>query len=143
MNLVTSASEAIADQAGEIEVTTRCVTVEKDMFAANGAPLAAEDYVELLVFDTGCGMSLDTRASMFDPFFTTKSAGGGLGLVVVQGIVRSLHGTIHIASEPGKGTAFRVWLPCSNTAASSTCDTKLRTQRTLAPLQGRHPIRGG
>jgi CheY-like chemotaxis protein len=61
-------------------------------------------------------MSAETQARVFDPFFTTKSAGHGLGLAVVNGIVRSLHGKIHLASEPGKGTTFQILLPCDRTA---------------------------
>ena len=47
------------------------------------------------------------RPVSFDPFFTTKSAGHGLGLAVVQGIVRGLGGVIHLESQPGRGSRFR------------------------------------
>jgi CheY-like chemotaxis protein len=56
-------------------------------------------------------MSPETQARMFEPFFSTKFAGRGLGLAVVEGIVRSLDGTIELDSKPGKGTAIRVSLP--------------------------------
>jgi CheY-like chemotaxis protein len=53
------------------------------------------------------------QTRVFDPFFTTKSAGHGLGLAIVDGVVRSLDGKIRLASEPGKGTTFQISLPCS------------------------------
>src|SRR6202008_1984833 len=84
--------------------------------------LAAGDYVQLEVSDTGCGMSPETQARIFDPFFTTKSAGRGLGLAVVHGIVRSLGGGIQIASEPGAGTMVRILLPSAETTAGDTID---------------------
>jgi CheY-like chemotaxis protein len=110
MNLVTNASEAIGDQNGVIRVNTRLVTVRgEDSSGAEG--LAEGDYVKLEVTDTGRGMPPETQIRAFDPFFTTKSAGRGLGLATVQGIVRSLRGTIHLTSKPGKGTTFGVFLP--------------------------------
>src|SRR4029077_20225903 len=66
--------------------------------------------------DTGRGMTPEMQARVFDPFFTTKLAGHGLGLAVVQGIVRSLGGTIRLVSTLGKGTTFQIFLPCAEGA---------------------------
>ena len=120
MNLVTNASDAIGDRDGVIRLTTRRVAVGEESDANLSRTPASHDYVELEVSDTGCGMSSETQAKIFDPFFTTKSAGRGLGLAVVQGIVRSLGGTIHLTSEPGQGTTFRISLPCAETAAEAS-----------------------
>jgi PAS domain S-box-containing protein len=120
MNLVTNASEAIGDRDGIIRLTTRAVTVGP---AANIWASAAEgDYVELAVSDTGAGMSPEIRARVLDPFFSTKSAGRGLGLWVVHGIVQSLGGAIHILSEPGNGTKVQVLLPCTERIADAATE---------------------
>jgi len=111
MNLFTNASEAIGDRDGVIRVTT-ARTIGRESPVASSESLAEGDYVQLEVSDTGRGMTPETQARVFDPFFTTKLAGHGLGLAVVQGIVRSLGGAIRLVSAPGKGTIFRVLLPC-------------------------------
>jgi CheY-like chemotaxis protein len=111
MNLVMNASEAIGDRDGIIRVTTRCVNVGRDSSRHILDRLPPGDYVQLEVSDTGCGMSEETQARIFDPFFTTKSGGHGLGLAVVDGIVRGLHGAIYVVSEPTKGTSFQVLMP--------------------------------
>jgi two-component system cell cycle sensor histidine kinase/response regulator CckA len=108
MNLVTNASDALNDRDGKIRVTTRRVAVT----AASSEGLADGDYVQVEVSDTGRGMSKETQAKVFEPFFSTKSAGRGLGLAVVHGIVGRLGGTIRVASEPGNGSVFQVILPC-------------------------------
>ena len=112
MNLVTNGSEAIGERDGVITIRTTWATPGPD-----GLPVSAGNCVQLEVSDTGCGMTLDAQARVFDPFFTTKSAGHGLGLAVVQGIVRGLGGTIHLDSEPSRGTTFRILLPSTGQPA--------------------------
>ena len=109
MNLVTNASQAIGTRDGVIRVSTGRVAAGQAATLAHGS--GERDYLELEVSDNGCGMPLEMQSKVFDPFFTTRSAGHGLGLAVVQGIVRNLGGTIHLASEPGRGTTFRILLP--------------------------------
>jgi PAS domain S-box-containing protein len=118
MNLITNASDAIGDRDGVIRVSTRHVTLIGESAAISSRTLPDGHYVQLEVSDTGRGMSLETQANVFDPFFTTKSAGRGLGLAVVQGIVRSLGGAIRLTSELDKGTTFQMLLPCTETTAA-------------------------
>jgi PAS domain S-box-containing protein len=117
LNLITNASDAIGDRDGVIRVITLGVTLNGESAAASFTSLADGNYVQLEVSDSGHGISTETQAKVFDPFFTTKSAGRGLGLAVVQGIVRSLRGAIHLRSEMDKGTTFKILLPCAERAA--------------------------
>jgi two-component system cell cycle sensor histidine kinase/response regulator CckA len=133
MNLVTNASEAMGDRDGVIRVTTGRVTASRATAVKNG--LAEGDFLQLEVSDTGCGMSQETQARVFDPFFTTKSAGHGLGLAVVDGIVRGLQGTIRIASEAGRGSKFQVLLPFAETTADATSGAMSSTGESPHPSQ--------
>jgi PAS domain S-box-containing protein len=109
MNLITNASDAIGNRPGEVHVSAQLVHI------VDGAvPVPEGDYLRLRVRDTGVGMTREVQAKMFDPFFSTKQAGRGLGLAVVQGIVRGHGGAITVASDVGKGTTFEVLLPCTN-----------------------------
>src|SRR5262249_44678425 len=89
LNLVTNASDAIGGRDGVIRVSLSRVKVGRSPGTISDR-LADGAYLQLEVSDTGRGMSLETQDKVFDPFFTTKSAGHGLGLAVVQGIVRGL-----------------------------------------------------
>jgi two-component system, cell cycle sensor histidine kinase and response regulator CckA len=111
MNLVANARDAIAG-GGRISIRTATVDVAHGAESQRlGVP--AGEYAVLITSDTGCGMDTDTQALVFDPFFTTKErgAGTGLGLSMVQGIIRQSGGAIDVTSSPGVGTTFRILLP--------------------------------
>lgn len=76
--------------------------------------------VEVVVSDTGRGIPAEEIDRIFDPFFSTKPSGQGtgLGLSIAYGIITSHKGTIHVASEVGKGTTFTVRLPVAPAAAA-------------------------
>jgi CheY-like chemotaxis protein len=149
MNLVVNASDALKGREGLIRVSTRCVTVGHDSAGGTWDRVAPGQYVELKVLDTGIGMAPETQARVFDPFFTTKSAGRGLGLPVVHGIVKRLNGTICVCSELTKGTTFQVLLPCAESAHSATADTvagtdevsRLPWEATVLIVEDEHPLR--
>jgi PAS domain S-box-containing protein len=134
MNLVTNASDAMDDQTGVIRVTTRCVKVAHNSSATSER--LAGNCVQLEISDTGRGMSVETQAKVFDPFFTTKSAGHGLGLAVVEGIVRGLAGRIHFTSDVGKGTTFQILIPCSDHAAISSSEAISGIEDSSRPSAG-------
>ncbi len=116
MNLFYNASEAIGDRDGVIRVTTTQVTPGP---LVNSERTAEGTYVQLEVSDTGRGMTDEVQAKVFDPFFTTKATGShGLGLTAVFGIVKRLHGTIRLSSEPARGTIFQVLLPSEESAVA-------------------------
>jgi PAS domain S-box-containing protein len=132
MNLLTNASDAIGDRDGVIRVTTRRVSKGDERTAVSEA-LPEGDYVALEVSDTGRGMSSETQGRVFDPFFTTKSAGRGLGLAVVSGIVRDLGGAIRLTSELGKGTTFQILLPSSEQPGKTKNDAPPAIEAVSGP----------
>jgi PAS domain S-box-containing protein len=69
------------------------------------------DGVWVSVNDTGGGIPQDQINRIFEPFYTTKKKGSGLGLMIVQRIVRAHGGRIELESQVGRGTTFRIWLP--------------------------------
>jgi PAS domain S-box-containing protein len=131
MNLVMNASDAIGEGTGVIRVATSGVKVGHDSLAARPNRLAEGDYVQLEVADTGRGIPSEVRTKVFDPFFTTKTSGHGLGLAIVDGIVRGLGGTIHLTSELGKGTTFRILLPSSKTTTNTTIDATFNREEVV------------
>ncbi len=69
------------------------------------------DAVWVSVTDTGGGIPQEQLNRIFEPFYTTKKKGSGLGLMIVQRIIRAHNGRIELESHVGKGTTFRIWLP--------------------------------
>ena len=110
LNLVINARDAMPD-GGRLDLTLD----EIDLDETAAVPLVegnAGRYVRMSITDTGTGIDEATRARLFEPFFTTKDGKGtGLGLSIVYGIVRQSEGYITVASEPGHGATFSIYLP--------------------------------
>jgi PAS domain S-box-containing protein len=113
MNLCINARDAMPD-GGKLLLKTEHVEISSD-FCSAYPTFKPGSYVVLTVADTGCGMTPEVRQRIFEPFFTTKGVGEGtgLGLAMAYGIVQQHDGTIHVYSEPGKGTTFKIFIPAS------------------------------
>jgi len=131
MNLCFNARDAMP-KGGHLLIETRNAELDA-RYCERRAEAQAGRYIELAVSDTGTGMNPATIERIFEPFFTTKEIGKGtgLGLATVLGIVKQHGGFVDVYSEPGKGTAFRVYLPACEGAAEP-----------LHPVNDA-PVRGG
>jgi CheY-like chemotaxis protein len=97
---------------GTLRVILALEKVDQRRIATIGL-LDPGEYIALTVSDTGCGIAPEVLDRIFDPFFTTKdvAVGTGLGLSLVHGIVAEVGGAIDVASTPGAGSRFTVYLP--------------------------------
>ncbi|CAN5254270.1 hypothetical protein BH11PLA2_BH11PLA2_30540 [soil metagenome] len=119
MGLVSNAGEAVNDNGGQVFIRTRTVQFDpaREPFALIKGDLTPGPRVLLQVEDQGAGMTGTIRSKAFEPFFTTKSAGRGLGLAAVLGIVVDYGGAIGLCSCSGRGTCVSVLLPLADTAS--------------------------
>lgn len=113
MNLGTNAGHAMKAKGGRLEFELDTMEIDLEMSLGMGVP--AGEYVHLVVRDSGKGMSHEVLERIFEPFFTTKGPGRGtgLGLTLVQKIIRRSGGSIKVSSELEHGTTFHIYLPRS------------------------------
>jgi len=111
MNLAINARDAMP-KGGKLQIETRNLILGPHTSGENSR-IPAGSWTTLVVRDTGCGMNEDVLAHLFEPFFTTKEVGKGtgLGLATVHSVVTESGGHVRVASKPGLGTRFRIFLP--------------------------------
>ena len=129
MNLITNAYHAVESTGGAIAVSLR----ESHLATGHSGPASIQPgrYALLTVSDTGCGIDPVLIDKIFDPYFTTKSKekGTGLGLSVVYGIVREHGGDITVASRPGEGTTFSIFIPLMEKSLHTASRAEKETAR--------------
>ncbi len=114
LHLAVNARDAMAG-GGRVTFATREVELGPEDLVGRDEGVRAGRYVELTIADTGGGIPPEVLGRVFDPFFTTKEVGQGtgLGLSAVFGFVKQSGGFLTVASEPGHGTTFRIFLPAA------------------------------
>ncbi len=121
-NLIVNGRDAIHG-IGKISIQTSNLDLDAT-YAGTHAECRPGHYVLLAVSDTGGGMEEAVKARIFEPFFTTKELGKGtgLGLATVFGIMKQNGGLIHVYSEPGCGSTFKLYLPRAEVQADATSE---------------------
>ncbi|MDO9391061.1 MAG: PAS domain S-box protein, partial [bacterium] len=112
MNLGINARDAMP-QGGKLIFSTDLINLDKEYILQRNYKVEPGHYIQISVDDTGSGMSEEVKRHLFEPFFTTKEKGRGtgLGLAGVYGCIKNHGGSVEVYSEPGRGTAIKLYLP--------------------------------
>ena len=126
LNLCVNARDAMPS-GGKLLLKTEALTLQEPTWEY-GFRTTPGHYVVFSVTDTGSGMSPEVRGHIFEPFFTTKGVGKGtgLGLAMVYGVVQQHLGAVHVYSELGQGTAFKIYLPRGEPAQCDEAAAQVR-----------------
>jgi len=118
LNLVLNARDAMP-KGGSFVIETNNIVLN-DSFANTNPNIDAGEYVQIVLCDSGEGMSMDVIEHIFEPFYTSKAVGQGtgLGLSMVYGFVHRYGGDIVVTSKVGEGATFRIYLPASKNSVS-------------------------
>jgi two-component system, cell cycle sensor histidine kinase and response regulator CckA len=137
MNLVVNARDAMPS-GGTLQISTCNFYMDENFVRRYPYPVQVGDYILLTVSDTGIGMDAATRTRVFEPFFTTKEKGKGtgLGLSTVYGVVKQSGGYIEVASEPGAGATFKIYLP----KVEHALDTQKQASEVSDDLHGSETV---
>jgi signal transduction histidine kinase len=128
INLVINARDAMPN-GGQLSIQTKLVNLNRKITQRH-CHETQQLYAMISVVDSGTGMDEVTRENLFEPFYTTKEPGKGtgLGLAVLNGIIKQHDGYIHVSSQEGQGTAFKIYLPIMN---AKTDEMKLGYHRSV------------
>ncbi len=128
LNLLVNACDAIGN-CGKITIQTENIYTDEATIKYDRVPRG--EYVKLTVSDTGSGIPPEIMQKIFDPFFTTKSAdkkrGSGLGLSVVDAVIKDHGGIIDLHTEVGKGTSFYLYFPITRECPLETASREVPT----------------
>jgi CheY-like chemotaxis protein len=111
MNICTNGIHAMGNDKGKLDITMAKIVLEKhsDIFS----DCEGGDYIDISISDSGTGIAPELKDKIFDPYFTTKEVGegSGLGLSIVDGIVKTHQGMVKVDSKLGEGTTVHIYLP--------------------------------
>lgn len=137
-NLILNAEQAMSD-GGTIGISAANALLDNsgiDKETGLAVNLPSGVYVRISVCDTGHGISASIREHIFDPFYSTKGNGRGLGLSIVQSILKKHGGNVLFSSFLGKGTTFHCYLPAVEESAPEQLETDERSPEILEPSGG-------
>lgn len=138
VNLIVNARDAVmVKKTNEKKITIETSQVDLDKaFTAKHPGSSPGLHVLLAVSDNGIGMDSETRRKIFEPFFTTKERdkGTGLGMSTVYGIVKQNNGSIYVYSEPGQGSAIKIYWPA--TTGKESLETTLKIEAKKDEITG-------